>query len=211
MVACLACGNPSAQRSLNSTSTFGPPDLDLRPAELARSALWLQVQTCSSCGYCAPRIAEGDPAVATAVAHDDYRRLQQSSEYPDLARRFLASSWLSEVCNDDAAGGWAMLAAAWVCDDQSADTLAGICRNEAVRLFRSAEEEDENFAPDEASVHALIADILRRSRQFDDAEREYAAGLSVAVDDRVRAVLEFGQRLSERGDAEAHSLAELEL
>jgi len=57
-VRCALCGAASAQHVLASTTTFGPPDLDLRPQGPARWALQFQVQQCPRCGSCAEQIGQ---------------------------------------------------------------------------------------------------------------------------------------------------------
>ena len=71
-----------------------------------------------------------------------------------------------------------------------------------------AQAEDEEFAPDAAFEHALLADILRRSGQYDAAEAEYDEGLALAGDETLRRILEFGRKLCDAGDDRAHSVDE---
>jgi len=50
---CALCGELSEHLVVGSSSSFGPPDLDTRPAELVRSTLPYWVRQGPVCGYCA--------------------------------------------------------------------------------------------------------------------------------------------------------------
>ncbi len=96
LVTCALCGEQTSVTQLDSTSSFGPPDLDLRPAEPARSSIFAWVQRCSSCGYCAPSIGEATPYTREVVESIAYRALLGHAALPELARSFLCSSLVFE-------------------------------------------------------------------------------------------------------------------
>jgi hypothetical protein len=48
-VVCAVCGNKSVTDGLMSTNTIGPPDLDMRPAEMQRSTMGYWVDNCEKC------------------------------------------------------------------------------------------------------------------------------------------------------------------
>ena len=51
-VKCSMCGSISKQQLIASTNTIiWAPDLDLRPAEMARSTMVYWIQECPDCGY----------------------------------------------------------------------------------------------------------------------------------------------------------------
>lgn len=212
---CALCRGESRQYILGSTSSIGYPDLDLRPAEPARSALWTLVQRCPHCGYCASDIAESAPNAhaegRTMVESEPYRRQLNAEVSPELANSFLCSALILEYHLDELGAAHATLHAAWACDDDgTADAVSGYCRHLAVHRFREASEDDWQFAPSEAWEQAVIADLLRRSHQFDEADDEYRVGLRVSGDDdEVRRILDFGRALADKGDAARHSIAEV--
>ena len=78
---------------LGSTSTFGSPDLDLRPAEMQRSTMEVWLQVCPHCRYIAPAISQqvGD---LSFVATAEYGTTLDDRRFPELARRFLAYALL---------------------------------------------------------------------------------------------------------------------
>ena len=70
LVTCALCGEQTLVTQLDSTSSFGPPDLDVRPAEPARSSIFAWVQRCASCGANDREIAE---ALQRLVAYGERR------------------------------------------------------------------------------------------------------------------------------------------
>jgi hypothetical protein len=207
-VTCAVCGTTSPQTVLTSTSTFGPPDLDTRPAELQRSTIWLWVQACPSCGACAPDLEKTPTAAAETLEDDAYRRQLHSADYPDLANRFLGAALIQERAGDLAEAGWSALHAAWVCDDERDERSAASARERAADLLSAARSAGQRFGPDRASEHALLADVLRRASHFDEALIESEAGVAADPDGVVRDVLELERWLIERRDAAAHTVDE---
>ena len=53
---CAVCGETSLQPVISSTSTWGYPDLDLRPAEMQRSSMFAWLVECPHCGYVAAKL-----------------------------------------------------------------------------------------------------------------------------------------------------------
>ena len=116
-VTCALCGKQTLVMLLNSTHSFGAPDLDLRPPEMQRSSMFAWVQRCASCGYCAPNIAEGTPSMKGIVESAAYRALLVDPDLPELARSFLCSSMIFEEFEEEAFAARSAIEAAWVCDD----------------------------------------------------------------------------------------------
>jgi hypothetical protein len=142
------------------------------------------------------------------VVSDSYRSQLHDPFYPDLANRFLCNAIVNIASGDDGDAGWGCVCAAWVCDDEGAVDAARVCRARAADYFREAEEFDDEFLPDMAQRCALVADLLRRSRQYDAAELAYAEGLAAGAEEPLRSVLRFGLELVERDDDGCHSVAE---
>jgi len=73
-IACVACGTESKQTILWSSNTLGGlPDLDGRPRAMLRDTMYLWVQRCPGCGYCAMDLSqdhEYDLPVAPIHGHE---------------------------------------------------------------------------------------------------------------------------------------------
>lgn len=168
-VRCAVCGELQPALTLTSTSQFGPPDLDLRPAAPRRWALPYAVQRCRACGYCAQSLGELSDRAAETVRSHVYRGVLERSKLPALARSLFCAALVREAAGDHDGAAWRFLEAAWVCDDVPDPPQARVCRQRAIEMFRRALDRGEADAPP-GVVLTLIADLLRRSRRFDEAQ-----------------------------------------
>ena len=112
-VRCAVCGTLSRKAELTSTSSFGPPDLDLRPQGPARWALEFEVQRCDTCGYCARSIGQAPPDARALVESVVYREVLQRSKLPKLARSLFCAALVNEAAGEAEASAWRFLEAAW--------------------------------------------------------------------------------------------------
>jgi len=205
-VECACCGHESTQQELTSTSTFGAPDLDLRPAEIARSTLFVQVQECPACGYCARDLSEAPDAASEIVNSVRYTELRLATTPCDLARRFLLASLVEEHAANLPAAGWSAVRAAWACDDDNDPAGALESRERAIALFRSAADQGERFGEDVSSEIAVLADILRRAERFEEAIAVSESALPDCAG-VVGSVLAFQVSLSRAGDSRAYTVS----
>jgi len=197
---CALCGQASTQTRLRTVAQTGPPDLDLRPAEMARSTMTHWLQQCPGCGYVAPRIDQASEGAAAIVSGGHYRALLNEASYPPLARRFLCRAMLLEETGDLHAAAEATLHAAWVADDSRKADLARAWRLDAVALFRQGPRPD-------LEQRIRIIDILRRAGEFDGAAAEAGELASAGLPDPVDRVVAFERRLIAAGDVRAYTVA----
>lgn len=216
-VTCAVCGETSQMVILTSSNTHGSPDMDARPAPMLRDTLPYQVQCCPGCGYCADSLAEAPAGAADFVRSSAYQQQLRDSALPALANQFLCRAMLAASFGDPASAGWDALHAAWVCDD-TRPKAAPHCRQRAIQWWREALSLGQNFyaEPGERTddpvarefQHLLLADLLRRSAQFDAARRECEDVLSRDQPDFVRALLTFELQLVQAGDRACHNTSE---
>jgi hypothetical protein len=119
-VRCAVCGTLGRKAELTSTSSFGPPDLDLRPQGPARWALEFEVQRCDTCGYCARSIGQAPPGARALVESVVYREVLQRSKLPKPARSLFCAALVNETAGEAEASAWRFLEAAWACHDRNA-------------------------------------------------------------------------------------------
>lgn len=208
-VRCAVCGRESEQQGLASTNTMGPPDLDLRPAEMMRSTMDMWVQRCPHCGYRAEYIAEETEGAAEFMRGEAYKRLSDDAAYPGLARDFLCASALSENAGNYAYAGWAALYAAWACDDARKDERAVECRERAARLFLLAREKGQQLAKDAGAGELMVADVLRRCGRFEEARKLCEEGLRKGPNDFIRKLIVYERDLAASGDRRCHNAGEV--
>lgn len=205
---CCQCSKPSRHTVVMSTSACGPPDLDMRPAEMARSTLPQQVQACPHCGYCAKDISAPAPDASGVMARTEFRVQLTSDEFPELANRFLCAALILESSNRLVEAGWTAVQAAWACDDAEAAGAARHCRLRAESLLGRAVAAGQRV--DELpGVDSLIrAELLRRADAFEEATERLQAGLSLNLPDKLRLLLLFETSLIERQDTARHTVQE---
>jgi hypothetical protein len=217
-VRCAVCGALGRKAELTSTSSFGTPDLDLRPQGPARWALEFQVQRCDACGYCASSIGQAPPQARAVVESVVYRDVLQRSKLPKLARSFFCTALVHEASGETEASAWKFLEAAWACDDRHASAQARICRQRAAEMFQRTLATGETSRPS-AVVHTLVAELWRRAGQFDEAleacaaaEAELGPVTDAALEDDERAgtatVAAFVRTLAIAGDDDGRNCAE---
>lgn len=111
-VKCRLCNHSQTVYLLCSYSSFGAPDLDARPAEMARGAIMSMLQVCPECGYAAFDISNdvgNTEAVKKLLAgfpksesmSDDYYRAgeiarQISNDHGDAFVYYLRAAWSAD-------------------------------------------------------------------------------------------------------------------
>jgi hypothetical protein len=211
-VRCALCGTLSQQNVLSSTSSFGPPDLDLRPQGPARWSLQFRVQHCPRCGYCAESIGQRTPRAGRTVSSVIYRDVLENACMPALARHYFCAALVAEAAELRGDAARRFVDAAWVCDDVEAAEQARICRQRAAEMLASAIEWGD-VPTESAVVHGVLADLLRRAGRHDEAIGVVAASVATLdPEDEEQSdtatVLGFIRALAEADDDEAHSVME---
>lgn len=208
IVKCALCEVGATIPVLLSNSSFGPPDLDLRPASPAREAVELMIQSCDNCGYACRDISQARPDAAAVVASDDYKKLQADRAIPASARAYLCSALLEHARGRHDLAARESLAAAWVCDDADAHVAAVTCRLKAIDHMRAARDLDQRITPQPATEWLLIADIFRRAMLFDEDAAACAQSRSHDADGSLAPIIELEERHIRARDADRHTIGE---
>jgi hypothetical protein len=205
---CYVCGSGNRYPELGSAVAYiGAKDLDTRFSQTQRTAIYMWVQQCLSCGYCSNDIAAGVPAVKDIVSSEEYKKQLAKPSSPQTANAFLCRSMILEVQGDAVNTGWSSLFAAWICDDNGSKKNAAECRKRAFSFFEKARKEKVPFGtPGEEAV--LLIDLLRRSSQFDKAQTLCELESSAEHDERQKAILSFEAELIEKKDSKCHTVSE---
>lgn len=204
-VICGVCTTESVQAIMTSTSAFGASDLDMRPPEPQRSALWLAVQRCPSCGFRASSLEAGDEDLRELM-DAGYDAVVADESLPELARDFLGAAWIAEHRGDERAAAWDAVKAAWVCDDAGEVDGARRCRDRAVELIELGAAEGDQLVDDLDAEAAVKADLLRRAGRFDEASECAREALDEGADDSfLRRLLEYQLELVRRSDDAART------
>ena len=161
---------------LESTSTFGPPDLDTRPHGVGRDAFAYDVALCPDCGLAfTPRPTYATEFVAYA---QPVKELLATTAYRDqrfddtIVESFRKAALVALTRGSHAEAGWAYLKGAWLSDDASSVLKAKTLREWAAAEFQAADSAGEVVVKPQELTGLLIADVLRCAGRYEDARRE---------------------------------------
>ncbi len=155
-----------------STNAFGPADLDLRPPEMRRSTMSLWVQECPKCGYVSADIEEKSRISRSYLMSDEYHSCEGKAFKSSLARTFYRQYLICRQTKNTEDAFFAVLHAAWACDDRLDKKNATACREIGISLIsqllgNSSQKENRD------TMLLLKADLLRRTGHFDTLIAEY--------------------------------------
>jgi hypothetical protein len=207
--ACAVCGKTSTQTVVNSTNRFGYPDLDLRPPEMMRSTMPYWVQTCPHCGYCSADIAVLVGEAKEVVLSLVYQNQLANSQFVELANKFLCEAMIYGNAERFPDAAWAYLHAAWACDDKGQQKNAALCRVLSLEILFIIQDNGEKLFDEQGGLQLLIAELARRTEQFDLALEYIKKGLDLDVDEIIEKCLLFEKQLVENKDFRVHSLQEV--
>jgi hypothetical protein len=209
-VTCSVCGERAQVTIMGSTNQFGYPDLDLRPPEMARSTIWMWLQECPGCGYCAEDIKEVDPEARAIANGNAFIKLRESiADLHDVARRFRTAAFIAAERGFPAAAFQHTLHEAWVHDDCQDDVRASAARLNAVDHINQAHRDQIRLYDDEGADAAMIAELLRRAGEFQRGEGICRATLDDECADHVRQILRYELELCSARDAGCHTMEEV--
>ena len=183
---CAVCGATNAYQVIGSTSSFGAPDLDLRPPMMQRNTIVAWVQVCPECGYVATEVSDPTKVTREWLQSKQYLTCDGIRFASGLAVNFYRQHLICLEDGDLETAFYALLHAAWACDDADDAANAQRMRKLAVpmaeKLLKDGDENQDNLL-------LMKADLMRRAGMFDELIKEYS---SVRFMDKImNQVLEF--------------------
>lgn len=197
-VKCAICGKESHQNVILSTSSFGKPDLDLRPRGMARELLTKELQVCPHCSYSYHDISkqyEGQDAIRLIIDKSDMPQ--------DMASAYVHAARVQEYIKNYNQASFYYLRAAWILDDNNENALAIQLRKASARCL---EIDVKNTLDCEDAI--LLVDILRRAEDFERA-LFYINDIGVTENALYDRILALEKRLVEQKDSACHCLDEV--
>jgi hypothetical protein len=207
---CAVCGTTSQHSELGSTNTMGPPDLDLRPAPMARWTLAQQIQRCPECGYCARDISVDSGSAREVARNEAYLALLKREDHPEVTRQYLCASLILSVDGDDAGAGRAALKGAWAADDiadwSPSETFDPEDESSLIALTQAAGREQA----EQTSAAAAAAHCRRLAIGYFEADRK--RGLTFAADEASADAMlaDLNRRVGDLESARAYAVAGME-
>lgn len=205
---CAVCGSETEYTGIGSTNAFGSPDLDTRPPEMQRSTIFAWVQRCPECGHCATDVSKAPSQAATVVHSPEYTLQLSDLTFTELANRFLCKALIDESSGDYAAAGWALIHAAWACDDAEKPEPARTCRSKALDMIEKALGDGKEVAEQDGTDTAIQVDLLRRAGRLTEARQLISTKRSTITEEIISKILDFQDVLLTKGDEACHTIAE---
>lgn len=199
---CAVCRETSPQTVLTSTSTWGYPDLDLRPSEMRRSSMFAWLQECPHCGYVAVDIENELEVSSDFLKSDEYLTCGGYEFKSDLARRFFKHFLVSKARGDCRSQFFSLLHCAWICDD-AGDGLAVEMRKMALKSIDKIDAKND----EKDNLKLIKADLLRRSLQFDELICEFE---DVTFEDELKnGAIAFQLELAAKKDSACYTIEDI--
>jgi hypothetical protein len=206
---CSVCGESNRFPVVDlSRKLTGVRDLDGRPSHIQRSLVYMWIQRCDSCNYCAPDISAKCTVDPSYLNSQEYKAIIDDVSFPLTAIAFRAHSYLMLSMGLFADSGWAQLCAAWICDDNDAPANAVVCRKEALSLFRTAQEKNQEYSQSHVEENLILIDIMRRIGEFDAALKLCDEELQIDHPDTIWPLLEYEKILIEKQDISCRNESE---
>ena len=200
---CAVCGHVFMHVELMSTNSFGSPDLDLRPPGMKRDTMHLWIQECPKCGYISEDISDPRPITKEFLKSKEYKNCDGIKFASGLAEQFYKYHKINLAENDTKGAFFALLHAAWACDDEPDDKNARLCREKALPLISLLIGEKTK---DKETLKLMKADILRRAGRFQELITEYK---DVRFDQEVMdQILAFELKLAENKDTACYRVTD---
>jgi hypothetical protein len=230
---CAVCADVAEHTQLQSTNSYGSPDLDTRPHGMARDTIPFWVHCCAKCGYCAADITVAPPIAASIVRSVEYQQQRVSKQFSALANHLLCAALIAEAAGDHFASGEQSAAgnqnadvladshayesavrfavcAAWASDDAHSPWASGQCRMRAFELAQHVWVGGSRLIDTDGADEVMICDVLRRSGQFGQVYDIVEAGLAKRPDPAVTKMLQYEEALASSGDARRHTIRDAE-
>jgi len=213
---CGCCGKEVRIVTVGSTNTlFGTCDLDMRPPEMLRSAMFASLQFCPKCGYTAwdleEKIKQTDELKKLLA---EPIRARNHVQLFDRAARIAALTG-----SDDDEVNHLYLCAAWAADDQADAPVAVAMRKKvlantdlnAYDVLKPEDYEDAgNSSPTRLEKLLQLVDIARRAGEREIANRLLGKINEDKLEQLLKKIAAFQKKLLADGDTACYTVGDVE-
>ena len=169
---CAVCGATIEASGVSTANIFTRgKDLDLRPAGKTRFTMDTWMQECPTCGYVSQKISTPTRVTKGWLNSEKYLTCDGISFGSNLAKQFYKYYMINLEDRKINDAFFAILHAAWACDDEDSKENAKLCRKMAISL--ATELINENYSEHRDSFQLYKADLMRRAGQFDELIASY--------------------------------------
>ena len=193
---CGCCGKKTMILEVGSTNAFGSCDLDMRPPEMQRSAIFHCLQSCEHCGYAAWDLEEKMPP-------SDELKALLSAKIGTRDQLFERAAKIAELKGKAKADVRHLyLIAAWAADDRQ-DAATATALRKKILTYVSPEEE----IPPEDLLQLI--DIARRAGEKETAETLLKRFDRCEHEPLLESIAEFQKKLLDAGDTACYTVKQV--
>lgn len=204
-IKCAVCGYEDEYGHLDSTNSFGPCDLDTRPAPMERDTLSYEINVCSKCGYSDYDISSlTDKNAKEIIKSKEYQKIL-NSDMNKTIKAFYLHAIIAAQNKGYADAGMSYLKIAWLLDDFKVPEKAIEYRKKAIFYYLEVLKEEK---ADE--IKLMLLDLYRRTEQFGKAIEFANQIIFTNESDLFNEIKEYQIYLSTNKDTACHNLGELE-
>ena len=192
---CGCCGKTSHILVIGSTNAFGSCDLDMRPPEMERHAMFRFMQFCVHCGYAAWDLEE------KIRPSDELKKiLSEKIDADDLVKVFERAARIATLKGGKKADvDYMYLIAAWAADDKDDVETATAMRK---KILSGISPEDD--ASPEASLQ--LVDIARRAGEKETARALLKRLDECKIDPLLKRIAAFQSKLLDNDDTACYTV-----
>lgn len=195
---CGCCGETNHIVELVSTNAFGSSDLDMRPPEMRRSAMFGCMQFCEHCGYAAWVLEE------KIRPSDELKKiLSEKIDARDRVKVFERAAKIAELkgCEKTKVGNLYLIAA-WAADDRKDAATAAAMRKKILAGISPADE------PSPEMLLRLV-DVARRAGEKETARAFLKRLEGCKLSPISKSVAAFQEKLLDNDDTACHRVADI--
>ncbi|MCA2774951.1 MAG: hypothetical protein IM602_10275 [Cytophagales bacterium] len=189
---------------MESITSTGPEELDSRPSEDYSHVVSIVI--CPNCGYCNDTIEKAPKNLESILKSEEYKTQFNNNQFTSIANAFLCKALIKEQCFEFEEAAWAVIHAAWCCDDSELYNQSKYCRNRAVDLIFVATLISNLKLTTKSELNIIMIDLLRRAEQFEKAKKLCNAVLNVKAMDVNLNVLLFQDNLINQKDTKKYNI-----
>ena len=195
---CGCCGKTVSVTQIGSTNAFGSSDLDARPPEMQRSAMFYFIERCENCGYVAWNLEETIPQSEALQ-----RILSEPIDFSDYVQIFERGASIAELkgCTKDEVN-WLHLNAAWSADDEQDLRMAVEIRKKILNNTNL----DAISRPEDL---LRLLDIARRAKEWEYAGQVLERLNKFELSPLLKKIAAFQQKLLNKHDTNCYKVEDV--
>lgn len=174
-IKCPVCKEKFNMTVIMSTNTMDYADLDLRPAEMQRSTMYISINECPNCGYAEFDFSREPKIKREYLESEEYQSCEGIEFKSERSKPFYKAYLINRKEENIQNELNFLMHSIWSCDDSEDCENARKLRRIACQLLEtilSNIEKHKEWA-DKDTLMLIKSDLMRRGEMFDELIEEY--------------------------------------